>query len=765
MNYTKQNEIDHRNIDVSNESHRKFVRELFDDWIEESIQIRDSYQILYVYDRSDLYYEGHQTPVGFSNNYLQDFVQKNYDKLNPTNIIKKDNKGLIYTVDNKIKKMIDQIVGEYTSQKMIIDVKKDDNAANNNIEKAIKKLLVNHDSNNQYWARVIVPYITYCLKYGLSWHKQWYDPRYDTGVGGRVTEEAVYPHDVLYDMGAKDTYLLDTSYRIQVVTMELNDAIEYLAAFGVDPKDVNPDSMDRLTHLANYRYDQTSVGEEGYVNLYFTEWKKSYRDDDTKESTKMRYGASPESLERDRMTRTQDKYRDYYFEALYTSANGLINFKVNRNTYMERGLDKYNLTPLVNQKSELKPSFKSTIEDVSNIQDVINIYSSLILNSASQRQVLRYFVDKNLYDLYGDKKIDGVLHKGLLKTWNETGGGLPVDLSGGRKASDLIAKFEIPELPKEAYTFLQLMTKSFQEQTDSSSALSGDYPDHDIPYKLADFLHKQKKKKLSYIDTNINYSMTEVARKLYALWVSEFDDEMILKNIEMKKGDPKMILINGILTMPEYEQFLIEAEMVNKENKLMLEQLVISDPMFFRKRYMLLREAFDKHAKENEVEFSFPENVNTFVDPQGQLIQNAQLNPMLQYINTRVFINMLSKKDLITINIDFDFDKDDQTLENKITGQELFAAGSLPLENYLELLGGYFADNKEDIMQKLANNNQGLQISQMIEEMGEDFVPVLMNFIDNYKMAMIQQTMNNTGNQNQGQQKQAEGQKQIAGAR
>lgn len=132
--------------------------------------------------------------------------------------------------------------------------------------------------------------------------------------------------------------------------------------------------------------------------------EKSYRDDDTKESTKMRYGASPESLERDRMTRTQDKYRDYYFEALYTSANGLINFKVNRNTYMERGLDKYNLTPLVNQKSELKPSFKSTIEDVSNIQDVINIYSSLILNSASQRQVLRYFVDKNLYDLYGDKK-------------------------------------------------------------------------------------------------------------------------------------------------------------------------------------------------------------------------------------------------------------------------------------------------------------------------------------------------------------------------
>ena len=52
--------------------------------------------------------------------------------------------------------------------------------------------------------------------------------------------------------------------------------------------------------------------------------------------------------------------------------------------------------------------------------------------------------------------------------------------------------YHLPELPKEGYAFLELMKESFREQSESQSALNGEYPKYDMSGKAIEQLQNEK---------------------------------------------------------------------------------------------------------------------------------------------------------------------------------------------------------------------------------------------------------------------------------
>lgn len=721
-------DVDCRNIDVGNVDHQAFLRLMFDDMIEESTGAVDDLNMHLVWDRNMLYYEGHQTPVGFTNNYLFEFVRKNWDKLEPTNIMKKGEDGKVFVVNNRINRWVDGIEGEYTSPEKKITVIKDDDYQNDNIENAISKMYNKLETDKQMWSTIVVPEIRKTLRYGYCWDKTIHNKHRNVQYGGEIMANVIDCRNVLFDPTTEEEFFKDTTYRIHRKTMNFDQAVQYLAQYGIDEHDVQPEGIDRLKHLSPYRFEQTLYDRNRYVNLYYIEFKKTYYDTYSKSTDLAKMGADPETQESGAGLKEE---RDYYFYALYTQGNGCLKFDVNKNTFAKQDYDKFYLTPMINKKSDIRPFPLSHIEEGANIQDIINISESLILNSAMQRSKIRLFIKQQIYDKYGDKILNGQLKKGLLSSWLNEGGGFPIDENDLKTA---VNPFEIPDLPKEVYEFLELAQQNFKTQTDTQSALQGDYPRYNMSGKAIEELGQQKRKKIGYFDININWTNTQRAKKIYNIFANEYNTEQIIKNIGAKPGTAKGIIINGLMSYPEYEQHLVDVGLVDDNAKMMLQQVTEEDKDYVAKRKMILEPAAKKYQEVNEVQFINPKPQVT-VNQMGML---EMPDKMKMYTSGIVFINTLSVNDSVDIKVEIDFDKERDATEDRIIAMNLFEKGALPVEMLYDFLGGTWSEKKGEIMSKLSEASQIKMIAEEIDKRGEEFMGAVQKFIDNWDQLQAQ---------------------------
>ena len=728
MKYIPENKIDHRKIDLNDARTVSGLNVMFKEWWQDVLNSRQNSGIEDIWARNILYYEGYQTPVGFTNNYLREFIKKNYDKIDPTNILKKDEKGLIYVIDNKLQDMVDAVIGEYTNIEKKASVLKDDSVKNNGIEKAVQNLYERYERKNDLWNTVTIPCIEDMILFGLAWDKVRYNPFRNPQQGGDIDFRDIDPRNVFPDPASKKKYFSDANFIIHREPMELEIAKEFLSKF---PKaDISKVVADSEFTLSNkVQTDDISIARNNnYVDVLFIEYKKTYTDDIQKKQEFQQEEISTGQIQEE---------RDYYFYAIYTQSTGIVHHELNQNTWSNDNYFKYYLTPYFNKKSRVRVYPQSDIEKLANIQDIINISKTLILDSARKRNIIRAFVKDKIYNEYPD----------LVEQFLEMGGLFPVP--GDEDMRTQVLPISLPDLPKEIYEFMAMAEKSFESQSDSESALRGDYPNSGVPSgKAIENLVSQKRKKLSNKDVNINWAVTQRAKKMYTIFAFNFDEEMYLRLMDSKKNDPKITILNGIRTFPEYIELLIEAGLVDEQTQQNLQMIPQTDPDYFSKIQQLIEQASDKFSETNEVEFFHSE-----VGIDGQRLPAFHV-----YQTATCFINHLSKDDRLDIKISLNYDSERQKTEEKVIATNMWQNGRFPDDMYLELLGGFFADNKDEIITKMDAKSREMMIAKEIEERGPEFaqaIAQLMQEFDQKKQAEIvgrnpqKQNLQQNSNQNQ----------------
>jgi len=375
------------------------------------------------------------------------------------------------------------------------------------------------------------------------------------------------------------------------------------------------------------------------------------------------------------------------FEALYIPGDiGTVWYR--RNPHVDpRRIDGYVHRPkqLVGSASEIRLYPQSIVERLANIQDIINITKSLILDRERQQAKVWGFVLGKLKENYGD----------LFKEWVKYGGLLPVD---GVEDMDKSLKFiDIPNVSPTTYSFLEMMEKSFRDNGPKREVLTGRLPDQksDTPSGTAiQKLMEANTKNLSEAYDAMQWQDNEIAQDIYNILATEMTEEDFVDFEDAKEGDPKYIPVNAMMSIAEYEQHLIR--------------------MYPNMEPIQAAELFEEN---NEVEIHYVTKDQNGVQLPGQAIKEQQ---------SVVFINMLhnpegeKRYDMdIKVEIDFNAEKDEQ--EDKLLARDLRARGELALEDYYEMLGGQFKSNKDRLLENLSKENEVKQMGEVVVSRGPEF--------------------------------------------
>lgn len=681
--------IDHRAIDITDMQTNRTLSSQFRQWIDDGEWKMRSESMPDIWRENELYYEGYQVPIAMQSNDeffsriagspLSEWVANNFDTgyLDTSQFrVKKNKKNQIYFVDNKMAPIIDRMAGDLTAAELLMSVESDDDPSNNNIEKMVKAYLTYYSKRKNLWEQVVRPSIQDMLVLGLTWVRMEYD-RFVNLPLGDISFRTFHPVDVIVDPLSVQPFFLDARFIIPKIRMELNEAREWLKQYGVKPESVSPDSQDN-----NITARQREDGSENlFVTIHLPEYKMQYMQNypvNQIEPFQDLQGATGELRRKEMM----------FFSAIYTESLGVVHHEVNQYTDNTQ-LDQYqfNIIPFYDQRNRARLYPKATIEKVKNLQDIVNITKSLMLNNARDRNTLRVLVSSKLV----------AKNPKLWDNFVRYGGQYPVDLTAIGGADDIrkhYQQLEIPALDPTIYQFLQIAEQSIKDLTVQHEALEGNYPKDKLSGVAIQKLQERNQAAQLNKPQNIEWAMTTMATGIYNVIAREFTSE----HWAAIDGYKYKVPINKVMTMVEFEQY-IAANNPNKD--------------------------FDQ-AMEEFTDVNIVDTVYAGFPPEAQTDAQAVAEQL-----SAVFINFLkapASPDIyhLGIRVNLNTQSEQQKLEEKIIASELLSAGKFPLAMFLEMQGGFFEAQKDRILQLLEEENQVTQVAAMIAERGEEFVNAVM---------------------------------------
>jgi len=703
-NYVHKIDIDCRYItekNVRDNNIQEWLKERYEDWIMKGEMLMQDSAMHDIWRTNAYYYEGFQVPIGFTNSPILEFINKNEANDDGTVVdgqvipavvdtrrfrVKKNKFGKLFYVENKITEIIDGHISEYTSGEKVIQVKNDDDPTNDRMETATQHWLTAMQKRLQFWSDYFIPMAEKKEKYGLSWLNTWYDPYVNIAKYGEIGMEVINPWDMLIWAEAGDKYFLNTTpFIIHKKHLPIEEARELLEQFDIKPEDVIADQ--------DYYYRGRTVNRENkiiqeeYVTLYYIEYRKKYVDAVPLSEFEITEGGKD-------MLKEQ---RTYYFESLYNRSLGTVYHKINQ--YADpRMYNKWQFkrTPCCDKPSELRAFPISKVEKLINVQDIINVLSSLIINNARFSDMVRGFVLKQLKDDYPAE----------FKDWVETGGLMPIDnIEDINKA---VKFFDWPGTSPEIAGFLDIAKTTMKNQGIRHEVLTGELPEgpmggkREVSGKAIQRLQAANAVRLTPDATNVEWTVTQVTNLLYKMAAVEFTHEAWAAIENARKGDPQYIPINATMSIKEYDAMLFK----------MYPDL---DPLSANKR-------FQEHNMV-KVDYALKDQET------GRILEEEEV--MGQYSEVRV--NHLKDRSgeiflfNITVTIDFDFEKN--KMEEKQIIAQLFAAGKFPLDMFLETQGGTLQAQKDEIVRKLReeqNSKYALALAAEVEKRGPEFAQLVM---------------------------------------
>lgn len=709
--------IDDRQLDLNVREHKEYIDKETLNRIETSEKYMDASNIINLWKKIALYCEGRQAPFGVQDDQMRDWVEKNYNMLDPkTYAVNKNDKGQLFFTDDRIGEVERGYVAEFTKVKKVSTVRQDKNPRNDGIEFAVKQWNAKLENRKRLYEQVRNPVTRYMLRYNLGFTRSDFNPFVNVrrsinkgeGRPGDIRMTYHHPATVLIDVSAIKKFILDSQYIIPFERMPLEQAKVYLQSLGVNPDEVVADQDSHSTRTIYDGYPgatDATIGQE-YVTIYYPEYKKYYC-----ESYKT---GVFELSEKGELTEAELKELEVqHFTGVFVKSLGTIRHEINK--YADPAeLDQWQFltVPWLYEQSDLSVYGPGPMGKMMIAQDVINICSSIKISDAKSRSLLRAAMKKSLYN---------ALTKDVVDKWIGEGGVIPVEVQD--LDLDLSKVIHFLELPKEQVQavseILEMMDTAIKRMGIRKEVLQGQLPNSTaerMSGRLAREMKDSNATLLQPIVQHIEWAVGTEQRLHYRMLAEEFGEDEWVEVLEAKKDDPKYLPIAKTTNLAGYIQYLAQAypglDPVSAHNK-------------FKTRSDV----------KGEIRFKNPAN--------GMLLSEQEI----MNGNDTIRINHLKDEDGGHYKFDFkikmDFDIEDNELEEKVMVTEMFKMNPQSLvwlELFLESQGGTLAARKDEILERVKSESKAMQVMAVIEQLGPEGIQAFMQFAQEW---MLRQQYNN----------------------
>lgn len=704
-----QGNTDLRYVDIKDESEREWLGKMIqsDIWNGEEELVTSGMHDQW--DLNNLYYESMQLPLGMSNDYAAEFVRSNaYTNSGRFDTrrfrLKPNDQNTIYVIDNKIGDVIDGKDSEFADAHRDFIVKNDDIQRNNALEKATQRYFTKVQNRNQVWQQFHYPAIQMKHRLGLAWTNVDYDEQLKDGD---LNWRLMHPRDVILDTLPELKYFLDARFIIPKMRVPLFEAKQYLAQFGVDPDDVKADEDYFHTNeplRARYKTQHADKDRTQFVTLYFPEYRKVYIDNnpaggDWQGATGLEGAELQDAMDEAK----KGKKQVYYFNGIYNKQLGVVHWSISR------FFDPYNLMdwqfrffPWYEKMSGVRLYPISLVEKLLNIQDIINISETIILDNARNSNRLRGILRGKMKEKHGQQFEDFIKYGGF------------IDDIGGDESQPINQEIDFvkfPGLAEEHYKFFELMENSMNRQGPKGQQIQGKVIEPRDAY-LSGVARQELRRDISTSmqpdQLNVNWSATQEMRRVYRIlaetkkgpdW-TEIKDELN----ETTNISP----INVTATAAEFEEFIME-QYPDKA----------------------LPDAIEEFEKENYVEYSWKRR---------DLLTGRQFND--EEIRTKTStcrINHLYRNDGtarsfdIRIEFDFGFKQNEEQDKQMLAGIVEKNPNNLPLlKRLLKRMGGGMSNEADGIIKDIKEGNMAIQVGSEAVQRGPAFLQLLQKLAQDY---------------------------------
>ena len=704
-----QGNTDLRYVDIKDESEREWLGKMIqsDIWNGEEELVTSGMHDQW--DLNNLYYESMQLPLGMSNDYAAEFVRSNaYTNSGRFDTrrfrLKPNDQNTIYVIDNKIGDVIDGKDSEFADAHRDMIVKNDDIQKNNALEKSTQRYFTKIQNRNQVWPQYHYPAIQMKHRLGLAWTNVDYDEQLRDGD---LNWRLMHPRDVILDTLPELKYFLDARFIIPKMRVPLFEAKQYLAQFGVDPDDVKADEDYFHTNeplRARYKTQHADKDRTQFVTLYFPEYRKVYIDNnpaggDWQGAT----GLEGAELQAAMDEAKKGKKQVYYFNGIYNKQLGVIHWS------MSKYFDPYNLMdwqfrffPWYEKMSGVRLYPISLVEKLLNIQDIINISETIILDNARNSNRLRGILRGKMKEKHGQQFADFIKYGGF------------IDDLGGDESQPLkqeIDFVEFPGLSQEHYKFFEIMKESFKEQGPRKEVLGGQLPGARSEYlsgKTIDKLTERNMVRMQPDQLNVNWTASQEMRRVYRILAETKKGPDWAEITDELNGTSNISPINVTATLAEFEEFIME-QYPDKQ----------------------LEEAIEEFEKENYVEYNWKRR---------DLLTGRPYNDEeIRQATSTCRINHLYREDgtarAFDIRIEFDFgfkqneERDTQVLADIVDKNP----NNLPImRRLLKRLGGGTANDADGIIKDIKEGNMAIQVGTEAVQRGPAFLQLLQKLAQDY---------------------------------
>lgn len=641
---------------------------------------------------SDKYFESDQIPEGWTQEHKQVFANAN----DPTLVNQSSQQQKQYVVLNKVLMSHEKVLGDFINGKRMLMVTgrtpKDRRFAG-----VIQKMLNYIQDRAMMWEEVVVPSIDCGIRRGIHWIKVWFNP-FTNLPHGKIEMREISCRDVLIDPRSRGYFYQDARYFDHRQRFTVDDANERFAQY----------TGGTITFAQDQEYEQPYQRTPNSTTLFCTIHEVQYVVPETKYWT-----VNPEATSED------DQYveinKSMYFQALQ---NPQVRQRVFQQTedqwyvcFFNKAVgvfynapieyDSQGLFPVINIKSEgrLYP-FGSTKYD-KNLQDLLNVFISVMLDNAKKGNNGIWSTDTATYQRFSDQIIAAYNGKGprIIPTEN--------------------FKVDYPREINPALVELYGMVTQALEEVQSSHALSkGEMPRERLASATVNMLIARDRVSHGRKDVMIQWALTRVARVIYKIMAEKFTEEDWVPVTDVNKSEPEYVPVNFVVNDQEYNQLILE--MMGLEVTPEMQQ----NAEFMKKLQQQVMQARQQFESENEVT---RHNVTQYI-LKGQVVTAEQLKAAAEQLGqdlnafkqaqgveekpTVIYsINDLTQDADIDLvySVDFNADRDKELKVNRAL--ELAKMGKLTTKR---LLIDLEYPDAEVVADEADRQNQALQMGQQV---------------------------------------------------
>ena len=700
---------DHRKLSLKNEEDKKYLDDYTQTYIDLSREEMQRTGYVDICNKIAMYVDGSPLPAGFSDDSLAELIRQNTQMFDMRKFqVKKDKQNVIFFSDNRIAEMERGYLAEFTRSKKTMKAEHDKNPKNDRLEWAMGKKAEQWERQKNIWMQVRQPAIRYMLRYQRGFTRPYFNAYKIKNIDdmGDITMEYYHPLSVLVDPFPTQKLLLNSRFIIPFKKVPLEEARLIFESMGKSRDSVIADTEADEIMSGGSVTSQTNINDQ-YVTIYYPEWRQFSLDS-------INLGIIAHDEYGNLNNRQLKALNGYCFEGIYNRALGMCYFSENKYTD-PRDTDNYQFAcgAYEDEQSDLSVLGMSRLGKALVIQDLLNVVLTLKLNSERQRQLIRGLINKKLSAAWGPQVLKDFMNIGTIAQVDFEELHLPDDFD----IKKLITFLEMPDHSSGLSDLLVIIDNVIKRMTIRKEVLSGQLPtksSEQMSGKLAQELKDSNSTLLQPIVQNIEWRAGNESNYIMKIWAEEFGEDEWVEITGGSKSDPKYIPIEGHWPSAKFYSYLSKAY-----------------------PNMDLVEAGRKFAERSSVEIE-----RRWKDP----LTGRRYTPEEVEMNDIYHINSLKELDAngeqvgvhrFAYKVGLVFNADDTQYDDKVLAGQMFAKNpeSIVLfEIFLEQQGGYWAENKDDIVEKYKNERDAMKRLEYIQSLGPEFWQAFQGFVQEWQI-------------------------------